>query len=82
MPPTKKRRNASQHATGRASSFRDPRIVGSAVVKGVALGMAVAAEPAWISGEWIALVGSIAMMFIATGSTPADVAKTVRGLVR
>ena len=47
----------------------------------VALGMAVAAEPAWLSGQWLALVGSIAMLLFAIGSTPADVAGTLRELL-
>jgi hypothetical protein len=83
--PVPPRAHNRDKMSGRRSDAVDAEwrvIVSDLVVRCVALGMAVAAEPAWLAGQWIALIGSIAMMFIASGSTPAAVARTVRGLVR
>ncbi len=42
------------------------------LVRAIALVTAVAAAPAWISGQWVALVGSVAMFLLAEGSSPVD----------
>jgi len=53
-----------------------------AVVRVAALGMAIAAEPSWAAGQWVALVGSTAMLSIALGISPDVVMRAARSLGR
>jgi|BarGraNGADG00212_1021973.scaffolds.fasta_scaffold02980_3 hypothetical protein len=49
-----------------------------ALVRAAALGMAVAAEPSWAAGQWVALVGATAMLGIALGLSPDTVMPSAR----
>jgi len=49
-----------------------------ALIRAAALGMAVAAEPSWAAGEWVALVGATAMLGIALGLSPDTVMRSAR----
>ncbi len=49
-----------------------------ALVRAAALGMAVAAEPSWAAGQWVALAGSTAMLGIALGLSPDTLRRSAR----
>lgn len=53
-------------------------MVANATVRAIALAMAVAAEPAWTSGQWVALLGSLGLVFFAAGASPAEIVRFVR----
>jgi hypothetical protein len=45
-----------------------------------AFGMSVAAEPAWLAGSVVALIGSVVFFAIALGGRPEAILRVVRGL--
>ncbi len=51
-------------------------------VRIAALAMAIAAEPSWAAGQWVALVGSSAMQSIALGITPDALIRAMRSAGR
>jgi hypothetical protein len=77
--PSQDRRRRPPDAPARSGRHTEDRVLGwRSATRAVALAMAIAAEPAWLGGEWVALVGSAIMFLIALGATPSDLVEVLR----
>jgi hypothetical protein len=56
----------------------NPASMGSRSARAIALVMAIAAEPSWSNGQWVALIGSTVMLCLALGTSPAELVRLIR----